>query len=229
MHTLRKIFTLIFATTIICGSFVLFWYGPWSPNLEHRARTLILEDRLEEGVDLLLWRAKYAVTTEEKHKSLWDAARMVALKAHSMTWAKSMLQLCLQEDDFIYKADVHAQLATLLFEEQPRESIQHWEWAIYYGHDRKEAITWRIRLANALEGDGDVQRALDIWQEAVVFPESARMAHMALGRLLLKDDPSMSVYHFQRAKELAESERERSAELGLELAQFEAYGTINAK
>jgi hypothetical protein len=52
------------------------------------------------------------------------------------------------------------------------------------------------------------------------YPTSARMAHMVLGRLLLADDPDMSVYHFQKAKQLTE-QQDQAAELGFRVAQFE--------
>ena len=97
----------------------------------------------------------------------------------------------------------------LLFEEQPRESIKHWEWALYYGHQKEESVTWRVRLAMALEAEGKTIEAIDVWQEALGYPTSARMAHMVLGRLLLEDDPDMSVYHFQKAKQLLQVRQAR--------------------
>ena len=44
---------------------------------------------------------------------------------------------------------------------------------------------------------------------------------MVLGRLLLDDDPDMSVYHFQKAKQLTEQQQDQAAELGFRVAQFE--------
>jgi len=220
MQTMFKVSSFLLTTGILVGSFVGFWYGPWSPNLDHRARNLIVQDNLEEGVDLFLWKAEYAISKESKHTSMWNAARTAALCSESSVWVKDLLNKCLEEEDFLYRADVHAQLATLLFEEQPRESIKHWEWALYYGHQKEESVTWRVRLAMALEAEGKTIEAIDVWQEALGYPTSARMAHMVLGRLLLEDDPDMSVYHFQKAKQLTE-QQDQAAELGFRVAQFE--------
>ena len=220
MQTMFKVSSFLLTTGILVGSFVGFWYGPWSPNLDHRARNLIVQDHLEEGVDLFLWKAEYAISKESKHTSMWNAARTAALRSQSSVWVKDLLNQCLEEEDFLYRADVHAQLATLLFEEQPRESIKHWEWALYYGHQKSESVTWRVRLAMALEAEGKTIEAIDVWQEALGYPISARMAHMVLGRLLLEDDPDMSVYHFQKAKQLTE-QQDQAAELGFRVAQFE--------
>ncbi len=220
MKTIFRVSSFLLTTGILVGSFVGFWYGPWSPNLDHRARNLVVQDQLEEGVNLFLWKADNALSRESKHTALWNAARIASLRSDSIGWVKGLLQKCLDEEDFLYRADVHAQLATLLFEEQPRESIKHWEWALYYGHDREESVTWRIRLAMALEAEGKNTEAIDVWQEALGYPKSARMAHMVLGRLLLEDDPDMSVYHFQKAKQLTE-QQDQAAELGFRVAQFE--------
>lgn len=220
MKTIYKVSSFLLTTGILVGSFVGFWFGPWSPNLDHRARTLIVEDHLEEGVALFQWKAEYAFSKEAKHTALWNAARTAALRSESISWVKELLQRCLEEEDFLYRADVHAQLATLLFEELPRESIKHWEWALFYGHDRDESVSWRVRLAMALEAEGKTTEAIDVWQEALGYPASERMAHMVLGRLLLTDDPDMSVYHFQKAKQLTE-QQDQAAELGFRVAQFE--------
>jgi len=220
MQTMFKVSSFLLTIGILVGSFVGFWYGPWSPNLDHRARNLIVQDHLEEGVDLFLWKAEYAMSKESKHTSMWNAARTAALLSPYNVWVKDLLNQCLEEEDFLYRADVHAQLATLLFEEQPRESIKHWEWALYYGHQKEESVTWRVRLAMALEAEGKTIEAIDVWQEALGYPTSARMAHMVLGRLLLADDPDMSVYHFQKAKQLTERQ-DQAAELGFRVAQFE--------
>ena len=221
MQKLLRIFSLTFTSLTIFGSFCGFWYGPWSPNLEHRARILIVDGQLEEGVDLFLWKAEYALTSKQRDKALWDAARLVSLRSDSMRWSKELLENCLKQSDFKYKADAHAQLAALLFEAQPREAIKNWEWALFYGGDHKNAVTWRVRLAMALEAEGNKEEAISVWEDAIEHPESARMAHMVLGRLLMEDNPDMSIHHFERAKQLAESDRERAAELGFELAQFE--------
>jgi len=220
MKTIYKVSSFLLTTGILVGSFVGFWFGPWSPNLDHRARTLIVEDHLEEGVALFQWKAEYALSKEAKHTALWNAARTAALRSESISWVKELLNRCLEEKDFLYRADAHAQLATLLFEELPRESIKHWEWALFYGHDRDESVSWRVRLAMALEAEGKTTEAIDVWQEALGYPASERMAHMVLGRLLLTDDPDMSVYHFQKAKQLTE-QQDQAAELGFRVAQFE--------
>ena len=55
MKTIYKVSSFLLTTGILVGSFVGFWFGPWSPNLDHRARTLIVEDHLEEGVALFQW------------------------------------------------------------------------------------------------------------------------------------------------------------------------------
>lgn len=221
MKTMFRVSSFLLTTGILVGSFVGFWYGPWSPNLDHRARNLIVQDHLQEGVDLFLWKAEYALSKEAKHEALWNAARTASLRSESSIQIRHLLNRCLEEEDFIYRAEVHAQLATLLFEEQPRESIKHWEWALYYGHQKDESVTWRVRLAMALEAEGKMVEAIDVWEEALGYPNSARMAHMVLGRLLLDDDPDMSVYHFQKAKQLTEQQQDQAAELGFRVAQFE--------
>lgn len=225
MQTILRVFSFIFTTGILIAAFVVFWYGPWSPNLDHRARKLVVQNQLEEGIELFLWKAEYALSKDEQHTAMWNAARTVALRSNSTVWAKQLLNRCLEEQDFKYRADVHAQLATLLFDEQPREAIRHWEWALYYGADLEESVTWRVRLAMGLESEGKTTEAIDVWREALSFPASERMAHMVLGRLLLTDDPDMSVYHFQKAKQLTEQQKDQAAELGFKVAQFELeYG-----
>ena len=126
MQTMFKVSSFLLTTGILVGSFVGFWYGPWSPNLDHRARNLIVQDHLQEGVDLFLWKAEYALSKEAKHEALWNAARTASLRSESNIQIRDLLNRCLEEENFIYRAEVHAQLATLLFEEQPRESIKHW-------------------------------------------------------------------------------------------------------
>ena len=46
----------------------------------------------------------------------------------------------------------------------------------------KKAEQWRVRLAR-LEAEGNVEAAIDIWEESTAFRSSARIAHMALGRI----------------------------------------------
>ena len=75
MQTMFRVSSFLLTTGILIGSFVGFWYGPWSPNLDHRARNLIVQDQLQEGVDLFLWKAEYALSKEAKHEALWNAAR----------------------------------------------------------------------------------------------------------------------------------------------------------
>lgn len=221
MQTILRVSSFILTTVVLISSFAGFWYGPWSPNLDHRARNLIVQDNLDEGIDLFLWKAEYALSNEVKHTAMWNAARTVALRSESSIWAKQLLDDCLQEEDFLYRAEVHAMLATMMFDEQPKESINHWEWALYFGHQKEESVTWRVRLAMALESEEKTREAIDVWQEALEFPESARMAHMVLGRLLLDKDPDMSVHHFQKAKQLTEQQQDQAAELGFRVAQFE--------
>lgn len=221
MNTITKVFTFIFSVLFICTAFSVYWFGPWSPNLEHRARKLIVSGELEEGVDLMLWKAEHAFSEEQRHDALWGAARLVALKSDSLMWSKELLYRCLEEKNFSQKAEVHAQLAAILFEDQPRAAIEHWQWAIYYGYQTEKAEQWRVRLAMALEGEGNIEAAIDIWEESTGFRSSARVAHMALGRIYLKDNPEISLHHFQQAQELAGVDRERPATIGSQIARLE--------
>ena len=200
--------------------FSVYWFGPWSPTLEHRARKFIIAGELEKGVDLFLWKADNALSDNQRHEALWSAARLVALRSDSLTWSKELLLRCLDEKDFPLRAEAHAQLAAILFEDQPRQAIEHWQWAIYHGSNQEESIQWRMRLAMALEAEGDIDGAIDIWEEAANEKKSARVAHMALGRIHLEENPDMALHHFQRAQELAETDRERPAEIGVQLAKF---------
>lgn len=221
MKTVLRVSSFIFTVILICATFSVYWYGPWSPSLEHRARKLIVSGELHKGVELFLWKAEHAFTEEQKHQALWDATRLVALKSDSLMWSKELLYRCLEEENFPEKAEAHAQLAAILFEDQPRQAIEHWQWAIFYGYQKEEAQQWRVRLAMALESEGNIEDAIDIWQESTSFPESARIAHMALGRIYLKENPEIALHHFKQAQELADSERERPATIGSQIAKFE--------
>jgi tetratricopeptide (TPR) repeat protein len=220
MQTTSKVFSFIFTGLLISATFSTYWFGPWSPTLESRARKLITAGELEKGVELFLWKADNALSPSTRHEALWSAARLVALRSDSLTWSKELLTRCLDEKDFSLRAEAHAQLAAILFEDQPRQAIEQWQWAIYHGTDLEQSIQWRIRLAMALESEGDIDGAIDIWEEATNELKSARVAHMALGRIHLHDNPEMALHHFQLAQELAESDRERPAEIGSQLAKF---------
>jgi len=204
---------------------VVYWFGPWSPNLEHRARKLIVSGELNEGIDLFLWKADNALSAEQRHNALWDAARLVALKSDSLVWSKTLLYRCLEEKNFPHTAEAHAQLAAILFEDQPKQAIEHWQWAIYYGYQKEEAEKWRVRLAMAMEAEGNIEGAIDIWEESTGFSSSARIAHMALGRIYLNENPEMALHHFQQAQELAEADRERPATIGIQIAKLELDST----
>jgi len=220
MQTTSKVFSFIFTGLLLGLLFGVYWFGPWSPTLDNRARKLIIAGDLEQGVELFLWKADNAFSTSQKHEALWSAARLVALRSDSLTWSKELLSRCLEEKDFPLRAEAHAQMAAILFEDQPRQAINHWQWAIYHGNELEESIQWRIRLAMALEADGDIDGAIDIWGEAAQESKVARVAHMALGRIYLQDNPDIALHHFQQAQELAESDRERPAEIGSQLALF---------
>lgn len=221
MSTVTKVFTFILSVLMICATFSVYWFGPWSPNLKHRARKMIVSGELEKGVELFLWKAEHALSEEQRHEALWSAARLVALKSDSLMWSKELLYRCLEEKNFPKKAEAHAQLAAILFEDQPRQAIEHWQWAIYYGYQEEKAQQWRVRLAMALEAEGNIEAAIDIWEESTAFRASARIAHMALGRIHLKDNPEIALHHFQQAQELAEAGRERPAMIGSQIARLE--------
>ena len=181
---------------------------------------MIMADDLKGAVELYLWKADYALSDSAEHNALWSATRVVTLKSNSLLWSKSLLERCLQTSGFPHLAKAHAYMATLLMEEQPRESIEHWQWALYHGHNQQEAPQWRVRLATALENEGDLDGAIDVWEEAIDDQESARVAHLALGRIHLKRNPDVSLYHFQQAKELASSDQLRATEIGADLARY---------
>jgi tetratricopeptide (TPR) repeat protein len=220
MKTTSRVISFIFTVLLLSSVFVVYWFGPWSPTLENRARKLIVAGDLEKGVELYLWKADNALSKSKKHEALWNAARLVALRSDSLSWSKELLTRCLAEPDFPLQAKAHAQMAAILFEDQPRKAIEHWQWAIYHGIELEESVQWRIRLAMALESEGDIDGAIDIWEEASNEKKSARIAHMALGRIHLDENPDMALHHFKRAQELAETERERPAEIGVQLAKF---------
>src|SRR6056300_666457 len=154
MKTIAKVFSFIFSVVLICSIFSVYWYGPWSPNLEHRARKLIVSGDLNKGIELFLWKAEHSFSEEARYEALWDAARLVALKSDSLKWSKDLLTKCLEEENFPKKAEAHAQLAAILFEAQPKEAIEHWKWAIYHGYQKERAEQRRVRLAMALEAEG---------------------------------------------------------------------------
>ena len=220
MKTTSTAFLPILTGILISAIFGVYWFGPWSPTLESRARKLIVAGDLEQGVDLFLWKADNAFSDNTRHDALWSAARLVALRSDSLTWSKELLTRCLDEKDFKLRAEAHAQLAAILFEDQPRQAIENWQWAIYHGSSSEESIQWRIRLAMALESEGDIDGAIDIWEEATSQTKSARVAHMALGRIHLQLNPEIALHHFQVAQKLAEADRERPAEIGSQLAKF---------
>ena len=220
MNAASKVFLPLVTGLLLSLTFGVYWFGPWSPTLENRARKLIVAGDLEQGVDLFLWKADNALSETQRHEALWNAARLVALRSDSLTWSKELLRRCLDEKNFALRAEAHAQLAAILFEDQPRKAIENWQWALYHGSSLEESTQWRIRLAMALEAEGDIDGAIDIWEEATNESKSARIAHMALGRIHLHNNPEMALHHFQVAQDLAELDRDRPAEIGLQLAKF---------
>ena len=168
--------SFLLTTGILIGSFVGFWYGPWSLNLDHRARNLIVQDHLQEGVDLFCGKQSMHFRKTQSMR-LFGMLPEQSLCALNPVQIKELLNRCLEEERiFIYRAEVHAQLATLLFEEQPRESTALGMGFVLWSSERR-VCDLRVRLAMVLEAEGKMVEAIDVWEEALGYPISARMAH----------------------------------------------------
>jgi hypothetical protein len=206
--------------------------SPWSPSIPHRARQKVLQGDYDGAIDLLTWHAENAFSTKTRNDSYWQAAQLASFKLEDKTRAIALLRQCLASENFDYLVPANAQLASLIRDKQPEIAIIHWKNAIELDPGNEKAGEWWLRIASTYEKlasttDDEEQKkkfqelAIVAWNEVAEDKNKKNMAHLALGRLQLWNNPKNAKMHFQKAKVDSSTERSRSAEIGEQLADWE--------
>ena len=98
---------VFFTAFVLFFAFSYFWKSPWSPMLEHRINSKIVQSQIPEAIDLLEWKASYALNEEIKRDSLWEAAQLSFVRGSDHQQARRLLEACLLLPNFEEKAQAY--------------------------------------------------------------------------------------------------------------------------
>ena len=212
---------VFFTAFVLFSAFSYFWKSPWSPILEHRINSKIVQSQIAEAITLLEWKASYALNDKIKRDSLWEAAQLSFVRGSDNKRSRRLLEACLQLPNFDEKAQAYIYLGNISFEEDPFEGLYIWKKVLAEYPDHPQAAELWVRIAGEYEALSNSEAAVEAWSKATEYGSVRNMAHLALGRLKLKSDPPAAIEHFKIVKKDKFIERSRAAELGEQLAQWE--------
>ena len=197
------------------------WFerSPWSPVLNAKVAELILQQKEDQALRLLLWQSEHALTEQSQSEALWKAALLASVHSDNNDQAISLLKRCVKFSGFKHTADAYARLASLVSEPMPRTAAEYWQLAIQANPDHSMVAQWWINVANTYELIGDDHRAVDAWEQVMAYDDSISIARISLGRLQLNTDPDVALQHFYTLK--GHAAEGKTATLGTQLALWE--------
>ena len=217
MSKTKVLFTFLLISLMV----MYFWKSPWSPILDQRIQSKVVSSNIDEAIALLEWRTQYDFDENRKKEDLWKAAQLSYIRSDNTKRTQRLLELCLSLPYFAHTTQARIYLGNITFEKEPKKGVALWENALKRDADYKDADRLWMRIATEYELLMEYDKAIYAWEKSSQYSSVSHMAHLALGRLKLKRDPSEALKHFQFVKKDQFMERTRAAELGEKLAQWE--------
>ena len=197
------------------------WFerSPWSPVLNSKVTQLILQQKEDQALRLLLWQSEHALTEPLKVKPC----------GKQRFWQVFTVTITIKP--FLCSSDVsNSQVLSTpqmpmpvwqvwLAEPMPRTAAEYWQLAIQANPDHSMVAQWWINVANTYELIGDDHRAVDAWEQVMAYDDSISIARISLGRLQLNTDPDVALQHFYTLK--GHAAEGKTATLGTQLALWE--------
>jgi len=205
-------------TLAVSGLLVAWWCGPLSPVVLDRPAMQVAKGDFEEAIVDYKQVAHGWGTDSVREEASWRAAQTSAIATTDTHRTLGLLREFLSEwPNSNWASEANALLADqyqVALSDMGR-AADSFRTAAQMDPDHMQAGDWWLRAGEAYWAMGKRAEAASAFESATPFPDVAGRAWLALGRIHLKDDPSLAYEDFGMALDHANTDSGRSlARLG---------------
>lgn len=194
------------------------WLSPLSPGPLIHAGDLASSGRTDAAIEVYLHAADTQLLASSRLKARWAAASLASVDTSHPQRAIELLRgFVAEHPEDPLAAQALARLGTLylLYQHDPVRAAEAWDQAVAIAPQDPSVGQWSLDAGLALADARLDEQAMVQLNRAATHPEQAFGARLAMGRLMLANDPVAAYEHYSAAARAAGNETDASlARLG---------------